>query len=743
MTEFLPWLLVVEVIGVAFLPFTLWIFRWLPDRGYGLSKLVGLLGLTYVAWLVGSAVPIAGSPWLAWSILTVVGATGWIWYGRNSLSALSQIRTVVLIEEVFFLLVLVVWTILRAQVFHSGINHTEQYMDLTLLQSSIHSASYPPYDPWMSGHTVNYYYFGYLIFGTVTKLSGLAPAIGYNMALSLVFACTVSGLYCLGYAMTKRYGWALLAPVCVAFLGNWHAILVQIPNHVLPNSNWWFFESTRVVGNGNTINEFPFFSILLGDLHPHVMALPFTILAIGFGANFLLSPGRDLWSLSFSSISRFAATAIAVGALFTINSWDYPTFWLVLTGCLAIHAYLSDDRMEWWRAPALVAPTLGIAGVIFFLPFYLHFQSLARGLGFVSTRTDVWQFVQVFGLFLIPCGLLLASLAALLRPIEETEVVEPATGRSAFGLAEKGATDTSMVFTMLSVLAVLVLAAVFHVWVLLLVLLAGIGALLLLQRVLGTERPSRPDALALLLVTVACLVLVLTETVYIRDVFDGGDLYRMNSVFKFYYQAWTVLGLAGAYAVFRSRQILCRLVSRTFASFALILMALGLAGGGVYTVLAPQSSPDDGTRGLDGMAWLQRQYPGDYSAVLWLTAHAPPNAIELESTGDATHGSDYNAQVSRISTFTGLRTVMGWPGHEDQWRPGDGNVGQRVADVRTIYTSPNIRPAARLLHQYGVKYVIVGATEHLDFGSASTGLTKFGRFMRVAHQAVGTTIYTW
>jgi uncharacterized membrane protein len=302
--------------------------------------------------------------------------------------------------------------------------------------------------------------------------------------------------------------------------------------------------------------------------------------------------------------------------------------------------------------------------------------------------------------------------------------------------------DISTVLSVLAVAAFLIVGALFHLWVLLLVLFGGSAALVLLRRVLGTDEPNRADSTALILVIVACGVLAGTELLYVRDVFDGGSNYRMNTVFKFYYQAWTMLGLAGAYGAYRGWRILEGLFPRYVGVAALTVVALGAAGGGVYTFLAPQSSIQDfGDRSLDGMAWLSSIHPGDLAAVEWLRAHARGAPVELETVGDASHPDDYRPEFARIATFSGLPTVMGWPGHESQWRPDDPGVGARANDVREIYSSAGVGSTRGLLLKYHVKYVVVGETERSLYKRAS--LLKFARFMHVAFQSGNTLIYTW
>lgn len=744
MIEALRWLIAIEVIGLAFLPVCMWLLRGLPDRGYAFSRVFGLVLTTFGVWLLASffrtgtmiAIPIV--------IIVAAGIGGWWAWRRQTLEAIHQARTAIAMEELLFLAVFVIWSLMRVYTFHSAISHTEQFMDMALLNTSLQSASFPPQDLWMSGHTVNYYYFGYLMSATVTRLSGVAPAVGYNLALSMLYALVISGAYGIGYALTRRYWWALLAPLFLAILGNWHAILVQIPQGQLTNTYWWTWAwpSTRVIGGAAdyTINEFPFFSFMLGDLHPHVMALPVTLLAIALGLNVLLAPewilqgSRSLWA-------RLGLTGICVGSLFTINSWDFPTYGLVIALCAFAGAYATDVSPQWWKRPAVAMAALGLVSVLIFAPFYLHFRSLAHGVGLVTTRTDLGDFLQIFGLFLAGAVLLVGSLGLLLQPAGEAADETADGGETSVLAGEVGVLDVQRASQSNIALAVVVLLALgmgilVHAIVLILLLLLAVGAGMVLERVLNTGRPNLMDAAALLLIITACLILAFTEIAYLRDSFDGSGSYRMNTVFKFYYQAWTLLSLTAAYGLWRGWDILRRYLPAVSVGLLFVLVAAGVAGAAVYTVLAPTASvqPDYGAVSLDGMAWLESQHPGDYAAVAWLRRHARGRPVELEAVG-----GDY-LYFARIATFSGLPTVMGWAGHEDQWRPGDGSIATRTAAVQTIYTTPSIGAAERLLRAYQVRYVIVGDPERARYGVA--GLRKFSRFMRIAFHHSGTTIYT-
>lgn len=766
MADVLRWAIAIELIGLAFLPLTAWMLPRLPDRGYACAQVLGLILVTYGTWLAGSAFPVARSPAIPFAVVVLAAAVGWTCWRKETLAGLHEARRLVAVETLLFIVGLVLLSGLRVQVFHSGIAHTEQYMDMAFLNASYRAASYPPQDPWMSGHPINYYYFGYLMFATLAKLSGVAPSTAYNLALSAVFAWTTSIAYALGHALTRRLTWSFAAPLFVAVFGNWHAALWQIPHSgcvgaASPDFWRWLWDSTRVIGGhftlldwscghpaqpllDYTINEYPLFSFVLGDLHPHVMALPVALLALCIGYNVLRGHAAPALRVDWTIISRLAVGAIAVGALFTINSWDFPTYLLVVSACIAVNAYLVDATPQWWKTPLVAVALLALASLLLFAPFYAHFRSLAHGVGRVTTPSDIYEFVQVLGFPLLTCGLLLGCLSLLLRPIDTEEEVAEGAGQSArpFDLADQSGVHLPGFGLLAGFLGLAVFGAWLHQWVLLLLLTVGCASLILLGRVLNTEEPNRADAAALVLVAVACLVLAVTEVLYVGDTFDGSAMYRMNTVFKFYYQAWVLLGIAGAYGVYRASTILRNLYGRTFAAAGLLLVVLGALGSAVYTAQIPAYAvePHD-VKSLDGMAWLKQDHSTDYAAIRWLSAHVTGNPTVLEAVGQ-----DYDASVARVSTFSGLPTVMGWTGHEGQWRPGDPDIGRRASDVRTMYTTSSIATAERLLRRYHVQYVFIGDAERQAYAggsSRSAGLAKFSRFMKLAYDQGETRVYTW
>jgi uncharacterized membrane protein len=237
------------------------------------------------------------------------------------------------------------------------------------------------------------------------------------------------------------------------------------------------------------------------------------------------------------------------------------------------------------------------------------------------------------------------------------------------------------------------------------------------------------------LILTGALLTLGPEFLYLRDNFGQ----RLNTIFKFYYAAWILWAVAAAYG---AAVLLGSLRTAGRAIFAAVLAVLVL-GGLVYPALAVPSKAngfalgDDQTPTLDGIAYMETYYPGDYRGIRWLQENAPPDAVVLEAVGGA------YSHYGRVSSATGLPTLLGWPNHERQWRGARyaDYASTREQDVQEIYSTRSVERARDLLTRYGVMYVFVGSLERNPEYASTAGLAKFEEFLTPAYADEGVTIY--
>lgn len=254
----------------------------------------------------------------------------------------------------------------------------------------------------------------------------------------------------------------------------------------------------------------------------------------------------------------------------------------------------------------------------------------------------------------------------------------------------------------------------------------------------------------LLLIMGLCICLGM-ELVYVRDFLDGGDYERMNTVFKFSIQAWLFFAIGGALAVERLWGLFGSFARRGW-SVILIVLILGcsvfLTEGTVSRIHDHQGWVDaqqpvlsaDYTPTVDGFAFVRSWYPSDAKAIEWLNAHIAGSPVLLEAAAPVSY-QWYN----RISVFTGLPDVLGWPDHVGEQRYDYQQI-DRITNIGIIYSTQDSTRAIELLHYYHVRYIYVGPLERQLYArQSSAGLDKFehmvGDTLRVVYQSDGVTIY--
>jgi uncharacterized membrane protein len=230
----------------------------------------------------------------------------------------------------------------------------------------------------------------------------------------------------------------------------------------------------------------------------------------------------------------------------------------------------------------------------------------------------------------------------------------------------------------------------------------------------------------------ALLVLMGVELIFLRDVFGT----RMNTVFKFHYNAWLFLALGGAAGlglIWTSSAMVPRSPSWRLLSVALV--GLVIAPGLVYPLAATwtKSGRFANEPTLDGSRFLRRAQPSDYEAIQWLRANGAGRPVVVEAVGP-----DYG-EHARVSTFSGLPTIVGWVGHELQWRGERPELGRRQDDVDAIYRASTREELIERARPYRARYVFFGALERERYGPETR--QRLGAFLSVAFARGDTVVY--
>ena len=777
----LAWLIVIEGMALLALPLTMAICRPLPDRGFLFSKALGLLSVGLIVWMLASL------RWMAFSqeaiavAVSVVALGSLLVLARQRSEIVGFIRArwrVLLVGEAVFLIAFFVFLLIRManpdlwHPFRGG----EKPMDLAYLNAVVRSTYMPPYDPWFSGGYINYYYWGQFLVATLIRATGIAPTVAFNMAVPLFFALTAAGSYSLVYNLAEsgrrvrsigradsRIGWSpvvagLGAVFFVVVAGNldgaiqlgqgaWRVLFTDTPFGAFD-----FWRSSRMMAPdppGHEITEFPLFTFLFADLHAHLMALPFTLLALGLALTVVLrarSRGRLGAHWSGAELATVAALGVTVDSLRLLNAWDFPTYLAIGVGAVVVSEVIAHGGVG--LAPLVRAGVKGLvlftAGYVAFLPFHLTYETFFNSVESTTNTTTLWQFLAISGLFIFIIG------SYFVR--ESADWLGSAWGyvgrRGAGLLRAASASDDAPAPAARDAglgLAVVVIGGALGVGVVATAVLSGVlgstipfvAALALFVGVAGTRwlvgsRSDGPQLVFVSLIVAVALALVIGLDIVRVE----GDIDRMNSVFKFYLQVWVLLALASAYLLWRfvefKRVRLAALPAKK--KLWLAVLAVLMASAAVYPVLGTQDRLRDRFSGrateltLDGTAYasgaVYRDREGnidleaDLEGVDWLKANVSGSPVVLEgSTPTYRWGG-------RVSIYSGLPSVVGWQWHQQQQRWAyRGDVTSRIADVNALYGTTNAIEAIMLIRKYGISYIYVGTLERLYYDGA--GLSKF------------------
>ncbi|MEO1288332.1 MAG: DUF2298 domain-containing protein [Chloroflexota bacterium] len=809
------WWLLVTLAGLSALPFALRFLSGLPDRGYTLSRALGMLLVALIYWLLASYGFIGNSTGgmvFAWVIVLSLGLVAYF-TGDNRVNLRDywrENRSVIIVAELLFVTLLAVMMVYRA--YQNDTFWTEKPMEMAFISGIMRSETFPPNDPWMAGYAISYYYFGYVMTAMLTMLSGINSGYGFSMMIVTTFALAGLTIFGVGYNLarsrtidssngkgrTPALLTGLLAFVFVLVMSNFQFALFETPFRTanvpasyfewwnmqgftdlesisyIPQGNapllttpvthpdqWyqggfgWWWHTSRILTDYNfdgsyaaiqPINEVPAFSFILMDLHPHVLSLPFVVLAIGMALNIVLL-GQN------PSNYHTVLYGLIAGALFFLNTWDGPLFLVFIAGAEALRrviyrdgSLLTDD----WLALIRFGASLLAVTFITYLPFFISFRSQAGGLvPNLMTPTAFQHYFLMFGPMLLLIG------GFLLR--EVWIGTQQKRMNWSLGFAVSGGILGVLVFVMVMFIIIgallpqtrnfvttfiqanggmdVVLPEILNrqlstvaLPILLFIILATIVA-----RLFPTEHSKTDDdtnrvtyplatGFALLAMAAAFGVTLVPEFVYLRDNFGT----RINTIFKFYYQAWILLGIVASYSVYT---ILLHPVRDDNSRFALglgyapivlivLIMTVPYLPFGMYTRAILEENrhrfpaEQQATLSLDGRSG---GINADYFAALQCLANTVQgdDVVVVEATRDT-----YNSQYGRIGAFYGIPTVHNWSNHQRQWRGEtyDDVAGNREFDIQTLYSDLRWEIAVPIIEQYGIDYIMYGTTERRQYG---------------------------
>jgi YYY domain-containing protein len=801
------WYFAITLLGWAIYPIVRLGFSGLIDKGYPFSKLLSMLIISLLVWLGGSF-SISVTRGFIWVVIGIVLFVSLLlgFFSRSKIKEEIQKNynlyiSIELISLVLFLGFLLI-RLGNPDLWHPG-KGGEKPMDFSYLNAVIKSTTFPPYDPWYSGGYINYYYYGFVIVGVIIKWLGIVPAIAYNIVLPTLFAFVGLGAFSIVWNLVTFYqrendtffeipktiksilkSSAAKAGLCGVFLtlimGNlgsvrmiWHGLQkIGSPTGMIDGAKFferwvwtfkglfeffrgqnlpfypgdWYWVPSRALPQ-EPITEFPFFTFIYADLHAHMIAMPLTIMAIAWALSILLSRWKFDNNLPGWLTKTILLTigAITIGSLRPTNTWDFPTYLIFGVVILAYTilrfgkgfrtAYHISELSGRLLEVLLILVTFVFATFLFFSPFYNWYgQAYTQIQPWMGSHSPFWSYFTHWGLFLfIIAGWLVTE------TIQWMENTRLSSTRKL--LKHQFWIWLGLAFTLALTITLMVKEIVIAGMVIPMAIWAGI--------LIFRKNQSDAKRFVLFLTGTALILTLMVELIVLK-----GDIGRMNTVFKFYLQAWILFAISsGAALIWFFSEFNLR-SSRQLKNQWQIVFVVLMASAALYPLVATAEKIDDrmsaaAPNSLDGMVYMQSStyydegvnmnLDEDYQAIRWIQENVSGSPVIVEAnTVEYRWGSRY-------SIYTGLPGVVGWNWHQRQQRAVVPStwITNRVEEVNNFYLSNNIIETKEFLAKYNVSYIVVGQLEKAKY--IGEGIGKFsqldGSLWRSIFTVGNTTIY--
>ena len=684
MLEILSWWLISTAVGLGFLPLIGRMFSKFWDRGWIFVKAIGLFGSAYLFWLLSCAKVLKFTRGNCFLIVLIgmLACTGAGYYlCKKNKEKMAFPWKKIIAEELVFLGVYLFWCYLIS--FNPGAYGQEKPMDFAFMTAMMRTDYFPFQDMWYSGETINYYYGGQYFATFLTKLSGVRVGVGYSLMRATIgafaFVLPLSIVYELieryqirvKHSVSAKWCWfsGIVSGIALSMSGNVHyiiyALIVPIVEKIkgIEINNYFYPNSTRYIGrnpvveNDSTIHEFPSYSLVLGDLHAHMINIIFVLVVVALAVAWALKIEQKKEKLNFKEAllqPEIILIGFFTGMFRWMNFWDFPIYFVVggsVVFFMNIRQY-RDSLKDFCLVTAAQAAEAFLVGMAACLPFTMTFDTIASEIKLAYTHSAFYKLMVLWGLPAITVICFIVSCVMAYR-----KKCKNRDEKAAFlGFFEKIPVED------------------------LVIVLFGLCALGLI---------------------------VMPEVIYVQDIYPNAP--RANTMFKLTYQAYMLFAISMGYA-------LCKGLMQkkkhkwVFVASVAGLSCLLLTAGYLPNAGKSQFGDIKNTERMNsldiGEFFIEKNFESDRKALEWLNENVSGSPVVLEANGDS------YSKYQRVSSVTGLPTVMGWYVHEWLWRNDTEAQNVRSADIKKIYTSTDRAEVEALIEKYQVEYIYIGTLEN-------------------------------
>ncbi|OFZ21203.1 MAG: hypothetical protein A2202_07245 [Bdellovibrionales bacterium RIFOXYA1_FULL_36_14] len=652
----------------------------------GTLRVFFLVAFTYIIWLIPQFKILFFSPSFVWSVFLFfifLSIGGYYLASKKDILIFNESAfKEILIQDSLFQYTFIAFLVLHS--LYPDSSWGEKSMDLSLLSYLIRRDYFPIFDNWSPDVVMKYYYWGYYCYAGFLKMLNLSNTVGYTVVAATLPALMVTSLYSLFRWVTKQRVLAIGGAIFVICSSNWAAFYLKLVN--FPKDHFWY--TTRVFENGS-FAEYPFWSFIFKDLHPHVFAYPITIVLLTF---VYLVRDPYIKSMKYAQYVFYFFLALVWGSLIGFNGWDFLIYSIMIMWFVSLDKNIFKEYKT-----LLYLIILFVVTVILYLPML---QILRTGtsvdFGFVVDKLNhIGNYYMYLGtwfniIFLI---FLFYFFHMKRTKFRINKWISLPLALATFALFQVVA--KKMIFNDIIIFCLIAMITINILWA------------------------SKDDFhyylnFSFKLLLVALTFIFLAEHLYFMD--------RLNTIFKTLNNVWIWFAICAVILLRLPARILnsqfkIKNLKYLIWSFSLmIFIVIGTIGS---VLLSYSFYKLNDKFSLDPLSAYVKWDKGAYEAIQWINKNIKGTPIILEAVGE----KPFDLETLRISKFTGLPTYIGWPNHVMLRGTAYQVALNKVKSLETIYNTKDASLAFKLLRAGAVNYIFIGATEIHRY--QTLGLQKF------------------
>lgn len=597
---------------------------------------------------------------------------------------------------------LLFFTFLTAVSFHLNLNTGEKPMDYAILNYFYNHEKGVPTDIWAAGSGFSYYYLGFFSWAKWLKIFSIGPDYGYPFSFAMTVWLFFQSLFALFKLVFKT---TLLRSI----LSSLFVLLIpsfQVIKQIVIGKKWDFpmyWNSTRIFKE-NLFSEFPIWSFTFGDFHPHVMNYPFMISFLA-----LLLSFKSFEKISLRHLFFVVLTGVAMTMM---NIWE-GIFLSLFTFVWYCWSWRNIDIREGYQKMILNPLLCILAGLVVALPWLktlLTHSSSAGQFGLNKAPSNgVLEYYMLYGVLVL---IIFFSVVVLLL---KKEIL--------FGVKQLK-NSSLLIFFYLPAFILGMMNPGMNGKIFSAIMLLGI----LFSLILISHEKEDLSFIGLLMF-VSLGLIHYAENLILLD--------RINSLFKTNTFTFVILSICCVVLFYKCLDSLRIKYSHFVFSGVILVFAFTsfVLGKSIHTIAYSASSSFS-----TPIEHFRNRLNGDHAVVQWLRANANANEVLLEY-----FGAPYKYESSRISTYSGVPSFLGWAGqHVTQRGLSHQELERRKVQIKRIYSVMAVDQIHQVLKKEGIKYVVTGRFESQKI--SAPGLEKFDKspdkFEKVVHHLpTGTRLY--